>query len=470
MNDHSVRGNPTTGLFGATLGFFTGFAGVALFGATIKSFEGAVGWTPAFIGLLISIPSLTGSLLRIPFSAWVDTSGGRKPFLVLLALSIAGLGGLAFLLSGARGGHGGLLLYILFFGALGGCGIATFSVGIGQTSYWFPQKKQGAALGTYAGIGNLAPGIFTVLLTSFALPALGLPGSYLAWLGFLGAGTALYFFTGRNAPYFQLLARGLPPERAKEEAASRFGQELFPKQRLWTGLALSAGRWQTWALVVVYFTTFGGFIALTAWLPRYWTSLFSLPVRTAGLLTLAYSTLASLVRVAGGKVSDRLGGEKTAIAALAFMAAGSIVMTLSRDVWLSLTGVLVMAAGMGVANAAVFKLVPQRVPWAVGGAAGWVGGIGAFGGFVFPNVLSLFLGRTPSVAVTGASSTAWASAVSGASPAGGDWETSAAAGAASTAALRSGDPGYAIGFTIFIALAILSIVIVLVLKRSAERR
>ena len=145
-------------------------------------------------------------------------------------------------------------------------------------------------------------------------------------------------------------------------------------------------------------------------------------------------------------------------------------MTLSRDVWLSLTGVLVMAAGMGVANAAVFKLVPQRVPWAVGGAAGWVGGIGAFGGFVFPNLLSLFLGRTSSVAVTGASSAAWASAVSGASPAGGDWEASAAAGAASPAAVRSGDPGYAVGFTIFIALAILSIVIVLVLKRSAERR
>jgi NNP family nitrate/nitrite transporter-like MFS transporter len=462
MNEATVRGKPSSGLFGATLGFFTGFAGVALFGATVKSFEGAAAWNPAFIGLLISIPSLTGSLLRIPFSAWVDSSGGRKPFLVLLGLSIVGLGGLALLLSGERAGRGELLPLILFFGALGGCGIATFSVGVGQTSYWFPQRKQGAALGTYAGIGNLAPGIFTVILTSLALPALGLSRSYLAWLGFLCAGTALYFFTGRNAPYFQLLAGGLPPERAREEAASRFGQELFPKQRLWTGLALSAGRWQTWALVVVYFTTFGGFIALTAWLPRYWTSLYSLPVRTAGLLTLAYSTLASLVRVAGGRISDRLGGEKTAIFALAVMAAGSVLTTLSRDVRPSLAGVLVMAAGMGVANAAVFKLVPQRVPWAVGGAAGWVGGIGAFGGFVFPNLLSLFLGRAPSVAVTGASS-AWASAVSGASPAGGEWEASAAVA-------RTGDPGYAIGFAVFVALAVLSVAIVLALKKSAERR
>jgi NNP family nitrate/nitrite transporter-like MFS transporter len=464
VSDGVVRGTPASGLFGATLGFFTGFAGVALFGATVKSFEGAAGWSPGFIGLLISIPSLTGSLLRIPFSAWVDGSGGRKPFLVLLALSIAGLGGLAVLLAGDGGSYGGLLPLFLFFGALGGCGIATFSVGIGQTSYWFPQKRQGAALGTYAGVGNLAPGIFTVLLTSFALPALGLQGSYLAWLGFLAAGTALYFLTGRNAPYFQLLERGLSPERAKAEASARFGQELFPKQNLWTGLALSAGRWQTWALVAVYFTTFGGFIALTAWLPRYWTSFFSLPVRTAGVLTLAYSTFASLVRVAGGRISDRAGGEKTAVVALSVLSAGAVVATVSRDAWLSLAGILLMAAGMGAANAAVFKLVPQRVPWAVGGAAGWVGGLGAFGGFVFPNALSLFLGRAPAVAVTGASATAWVAAASGASPAGGKWAFGAAAAA------RSGDPGYAAGFAVFAAFAVLSIAMVLTLKRSAERR
>ena len=43
-----------------------------------------------------------------------------------------------------------LVPFILFFGFLSGCGIATFSVGIGQTSYWFPQKKQGNALGLSA--------------------------------------------------------------------------------------------------------------------------------------------------------------------------------------------------------------------------------------------------------------------------------------------------------------------------------
>jgi len=54
-------------------------------------------------------------------------------------------------------------------------------------------------------------------------------------------------------------------------------------------------------------------------------------------------------------------------------------------------GVVLMALGMGVGNAAVFKLMPQYVPQAVGGAAGWIGGLGAFGGFVIPPILGIFV-------------------------------------------------------------------------------
>ena len=50
-----------------------------------------------------------------------------------------------------------------------------------------------------------------------------------------------------------------------------------------------------------------------------------------------------------------------------------------------------MAIGMGVGNAAVFKLVPQEIPQAIGGAAGWVGGLGALGGFVIPPAMGLFV-------------------------------------------------------------------------------
>ena len=81
-----------------------------------------------------------------------------------------------------------------------------------------------------------------------------------------------------------------------------------------------------------------------------------------------------------------------------------------------------MAIGMGISNAAVFKLVPQEVPEAVGGAAGWVGGLGAFGGFVIPPIMGAFV----------------------------RWQ---------------GDPGYALGFVVFIALALVSLTLAFVLKR-----
>jgi NNP family nitrate/nitrite transporter-like MFS transporter len=424
-----IKGSPAEGLIGATLGFFIGFAAVSLFGPTVEYLKNAAALSPAMAGLLISIPNLSGSLLRIPFSAMVDTTGGRKPFIILLSLSILGLLGIFILLTRGAARLPGLFPVLLLFGVLGGCGIATFSVGISQTAYWFPLRSQGTALGIYAGAGNLAPGIFALLLSGLTLPLIGLAGSYLAWLVFLAGGTAAYLLFGRNAWYFQLRRQGLGSEQARLEARERYGQELFPKQRVLDSLKTSASVWQTWALVVIYFTTFGGFMALTGWLPKYWQSFHGIELAAAGALTAMYSVLASLTRISGGKVSDTLGGENTAGLSLCVALAGAVIMSLSSLLLLSVVGILMMAVGMGVGNAAVFKLVPQEIPQAIGGAAGWIGGLGAFGGFIIPNLLAAFL-HTDTV----------------------------------------GDPGYARGFLVFVALMLVSLGIVLVLKKRSAGR
>jgi MFS transporter, NNP family, nitrate/nitrite transporter len=278
---------------------------------------------------------------------------------------------------------------LLALGILSGCGIATFSVGIGQVSYWFPQARQGSALGAYAGIGNLAPGIFSFLIP-LVLEGWGLAGAYLAWLVFLVLGVTLYHFTGLNAYFFQLREGGASPEDARR-LAQDLGQELFPKGNTIQSLATAGRIWKTWLLVSIYFTSFGGFIALTAWLPTYWKSFFEVSAVVAGGLTALYSLTASVIRVIGGGISDRMGGERTAMLALVTMIVGSILMTASHTLGLSIVGVVMMAIGMGITNAAVFKLVPQYVPQAVGGAAGWIGGLGAFGGFAIPPVLGAFV-------------------------------------------------------------------------------
>ncbi len=136
-----VRGTPRQALFAATAGFFVGFAAVALFGPTASRFQAAMHLSPLMVGFLVAAPALSGSLLRIPFSAWVDTNGGRKPFLVLLVLSIIGMAGLLMVIYLYYPDRLTIRLYpvLLILGVFCGCGIATFSVGISQVSYWFPQ-------------------------------------------------------------------------------------------------------------------------------------------------------------------------------------------------------------------------------------------------------------------------------------------------------------------------------------------
>ncbi|MDZ7740676.1 MAG: MFS transporter [Bacteroidota bacterium] len=388
-----LTGTPNRGLTGATLGFFIGFAAVSLFGPTAKVFDQYMQMSNLQLGLLVAMAQLSGSLLRIPFGAWVDTSGGKKPFTILLSLSAIGMAGLAFLLyttgqENLNMSHYPLLLILaLFIGA----GVATFSVGIGQVSYWFPQKKQGWALGAYAGLGNIGPGLFAWLIP-LLIGSLMLTGTYLVWLLFIILGIVIYVAITPNAYYFQIKKKSKDiAESEARKLAKEHGQEIFPSGGAWSGLKKAAGIWQTWPLVLLYFTTFGGFLALTVWFPTYWHEYFDKDLKIAGAFTMLFSVLASIIRVPGGIISDKIGGIKTIFISVSILLLGAIMLTFSANLFMAVIGLLLMAIGMGVNNAGVFKLVPHYVKEAVGGAAGIVGGLGAFGGFVIPPLMGLFV-------------------------------------------------------------------------------
>ena len=432
--NYEISGNQNQGLYGATMGFFIGFAAVALFGHTSTMLGTAMGLNETLIGLLVAMPNLTGSLFRIPFAAWTDKVGSRKPLLILLYTSIIGMIGLlATILLFFTPKDMSQDYYVLFllFGALAGCGIATFSVGISQTSYWFPKQKQGKALGFYGGVGNLAPGIF-LLIIPFALSLGGLGGSYFFWLILLIGGTLVYFKIGQNAWFFQLREHGIPKEKATE-ISKTYGQELFPSGKIVESLKISARNWKTWILVGLYFTSFGGFIALTPWLPKYWLSLYKTGNFKIDVVSIAFGVVlagifvivGSLTRIYAGNLADKLTGEKTTLLGILVLLAGSTIMTLSMNFDLSIIAFLIMAIGMGTMNAAVFKLVPKYVPNAIGGASGWVGGLGAFGGFVIPPIMGYFVDMYNL-------------------------------------------PGYAYGFVVFIVLCLICLVFVFILTKHKE--
>ncbi len=207
IDDHSFEttGTKRRGLLGTTLGFFVGFAAVSLYGATGPELKEALRVSGTLAGLLVGFPQLTGSLARIPGGAWVDTTGGKRPFLIYMLLSIGGLGGLTGVIYFFYPDGFSMALYpvLLLLAALGGVGVATFSIGIPMTSYWYPEAEQGWALGAYAGFGNIAPGLFTFLVPVL-LERIGLLGSYVAWFFFLLAGIVVFSLISVNAPFFQL--------------------------------------------------------------------------------------------------------------------------------------------------------------------------------------------------------------------------------------------------------------------------
>ena len=425
MSDDAVcyaKSSKGGALVWTTLAFFVGFAGVSAFGPIVGKLKKTMALDPLLIGLLAASPALTGSLLRIPFGAVVDRIGGKKPILILLSLAAAGVAGITILFAVFARPEPSQYSLFLLFGVLCGCGIAVFSVGIPTVSYWYPQRHQGTALALYAGLGNMAPGLFALILP-LLVERLGFTPSYVLWFALLAVLTILFIRFMKDAPYFQYREMGI--EIDQEALAIVCGEELFPSGTAAASLKKAAADGRTWILTALYFVSFGGFIALTVWLPTFWAERFQTGLVLAGSLTALYSLSTSLLRVCGGLLSDRIGGEKTVLASFTVAALASLLMVVAASMSLAIVAELLLALGMGFANAAVFKLVPKYTPQTVGGSAGIVGGLGAFGGFVIPPVMGLFV--------------TWL-----------------------------GGRGYSLGFSVFLGLALCSIGLILLMNRRTS--
>lgn len=154
---------------------------------------------------------------------------------------------------------------------------------------------------------------------------------------------------------------------------------------------------------------FGGFAGVSAFgpiIPKLNESLVLTPVLMA-LLGASPALTGSLLRIPFGALVDRYGGKVPILILLGLSSAGmagTLLMFLifpdpqsQHYIYFLLTGIFcgcgiaIFSVGMGFANAAVFKLVPKYMPAHVGGTAGIVGGLGAFGGFVIPIFLGIIV-------------------------------------------------------------------------------
>jgi len=140
-----------------------------------------------------------------------------------------------------------------------------------------------------------------------------------------------------------------------------------------------------------YFTSFGGFMALTSYFPVYFKTYHKVEAQTAGFLTAAYSISASVIRSISGPFTDKFGGDKCTILGMSLIVIGSACMGFSPRLEatspFNVIGMIFMAIGGGIGNAGVFKWIPVVNQKSVGAVGGLVSGFGATGGFFIPLIL-----------------------------------------------------------------------------------
>ena len=353
--------------------FTTCFAVWMIFSIIGIQIKKDLGLNDTQFGLLIATPVLSGSLLRIFLGVWADQLGGRK---VLTGVMLAGAVA-TWLLTHAH-------TYPQFLLAALGVGIAgsSFSVGVAYVSKWFPAEKQGTALGIF-GAGNIGSAV-TKLLAPMVMVAAGWTMVAKVWAVGLAVAAVLYFLFSQEDP-------SLEQRRKSGVKPMPFREQMAPLKNL-----------QVWRFALYYFFVFGGFVALALWLPRYLIGAYGMDVKTAGVLAACYSIPASLFRVVGGWMSDRMGARKvmywtfSVSVICCFLLAypdtqyvvkgieGDIVFHLAIGVVPFTVLVFVLGFFMSLGKAAVYKHIPVYYPQYVGSVGGVVGMIGGLGGFLLP--------------------------------------------------------------------------------------
>ncbi len=360
METRSSRGSgPGLQLILGTGAFALCFAVFGSVSAMMPGLRKTFGLTPVQVSIALAVPVLLGSLGRIPLGMLTDRFGGRSVFSAVMAFSVA-----AAALMGFVNSYSSLLL----FGFFTGMALASFSVGVGFVSGWYPPERQGYALGVY-GAGNVGQSL-AAFGAPFLFAAVGLRGTF--WTFGILLLTWLVFFW--------MMAQNAPRAAQPKTVAQLFAPLKEP---------------MSWVLSFFYFLTFGGFVAMSIYLPVFLVDLFQLTPQDAGMRTAGFVLLATAMRPVGGMLADRVGGLTILLWIFPAVAGASLLLTISQMVPFTI-GALSMAACIGLGNGAVFKLVPEYFPQSVGSVTGLVGAAGGLGGFFPPLVVGVVKQQTGS--------------------------------------------------------------------------
>ncbi|WP_173934937.1 MFS transporter [Chelativorans sp. Marseille-P2723] len=359
-----------------TWAFIVCFAVWMMFGVTGIPIRDELGLDAFQFGLLTATPVLTGSLFRLPFGIWTDRLGGRiVMFVLLLACAIP-----LWLSSYATA----LWQFLLLGLALGLVG-ASFSVGTPYVARFFPKERRGFAMGVF-GAGTVG-----AALNMFVAPAL--INAY-GWQAVPRVYAVTLVIT---AVLFWLLSA--PDPGAGRTATVSVRQQLA---------VLKDPR--VWKYCQYYSILFGGFTALSVWMPSYFRSEYGFSITQAALLASFFSLPGGAFRALGGWLADRFGAHSVTwwvlwvawvcLFLLSYPKHELIIHTVDGEslhfsialpFWFfaGLLAILGIAFAFGMAS--TFKYVGDEFPESIGTISGIVGLVGGLGGFLLPIMFGAML-------------------------------------------------------------------------------
>jgi len=352
--------------------------------------------------LIIAIPNLVGSFLRIPYTFAVPKYGGRAWTVFSASLLLIPTALLAFLVpSGwlASQPHDTQLWILIACAATAGFGGGNFSSSMANISFFYPEKRKGFALGLNAAGGNLGVAVAQLLVplvliigvpaATHKLPKHDVNMAYagLVWMPFIiiaALGAYLYMDSLREA---------------KADKTSYIEAMKHP---------------QTWIMSFLYIGTFGSFIGYSFALPLVIKNTFPeflaqhtfIATYLAGLGFVG-ALIGSIARPLGGWLSDRIGGARVTMAVFIGMGvftAVAIQGVQQRSFTVFFLSFMVIFLLAGIGNGSTYKMIPSifavcgrkeaeekgldpkatTIEWKRRAAAviGIAGAIGAFGGFL----------------------------------------------------------------------------------------
>lgn len=321
--------------------------------------------SPSEKATLLSIPILAGALLRILLGFMVDKIGAKKTALIAQSIVITSL--LFAYFKGESITYDDLLVVAFGLGFAG----ASFAVALPQAGQWYPPRLQGIVLGL-AGAGNIGVVIDFIFAPKIAeiwgWQAVFLVGAVLSAFIFV-----VYLFLATDAPESVYKPR---PKKLRD-----YGKLLKDKD--------------TWWFNLFYAVSFGGFVGFAGYMKVYLMNTYSADMSEIGLDILNEDNVkvvagyfgalcifaGAVLRPVGGAIADKMGGIKSLYIFFGLVALLSIInATITVPFTLAILILFLIMANLGMANGAVFQLVPQRFGKDIGIMTGIIGAAGGLGG------------------------------------------------------------------------------------------